>query len=81
LQAVWPPRGDSAGSVKIAVRYNSAEETMMNLGMPPNPVDYNVGLRHWETDGRLRAGVAGSNSHPIAACTIPRIGPNNSKPL
>jgi uncharacterized protein (DUF849 family) len=60
--------------MKVGVWYNSAEETLKALGMPPNPVDYNVGLQFWETDGKLRAGVVGSDSHPIAACLVPPVG-------
>src|SRR5271170_1297665 len=57
--------------MKIGVTYNSIEETLQALGMPPNPVDYNVGLQKWETDGKLKRGVVGSDSHPIAACLMP----------
>ncbi|HWO32534.1 MAG TPA: 3-keto-5-aminohexanoate cleavage protein [Candidatus Acidoferrum sp.] len=60
--------------MKVGVWYDSAEETLKALGMPPNPVDYNVGLQFWETDGKLRAGVVGSDSHPIAACLVPPVG-------
>ena len=60
--------------MKVGVWYNSVEETLQALGMPPNPTDYNVGLQLWETDGRLRAGVVGSDSHPIAACLVPPAG-------
>jgi hypothetical protein len=55
----------------IGVWYKSVEETLANLGMPPNPVDYNVGLQHWETDGKRWESVHASDSHPIAACMIP----------
>jgi uncharacterized protein (DUF849 family) len=60
--------------MKVGVWYDSAEETLKALGMPPNPVDYNVGLQFWETDGKLRTGVVGSDSHPIAACLVPPVG-------
>jgi uncharacterized protein (DUF849 family) len=57
--------------MKVGVWYNSVEETLTNLGMAPNPVDYNVGLQPWETDGKLQGSVIASDSHPIAACMIP----------
>jgi uncharacterized protein (DUF849 family) len=60
--------------MKVGVTYNSVEETLQALGMPPNPVDYHVGLQLWETDGKLRTGVVGSDSHPIAACLVPPTG-------
>jgi len=60
--------------MRVGVWYNSVDETLQALGMPPNPVDYNVGLQRWETDGRLRAGVVGSDSHPVAACLAPPAG-------
>jgi uncharacterized protein (DUF849 family) len=60
--------------MKIGVTYNSVEETLQALGMPPNPVDYNVGLQLWETDGKLSTGVVGSDSHPVAACLVPPAG-------
>ena len=60
--------------MKIGVTYNSVEETLQALGMPPNPVDYHVGLQLWETDGKLKTGVVGSDSHPVAACLVPPTG-------
>ena len=53
--------------MKIGVWYNSVEETLQNLGLPPNPTEYNPGFLLWETDGKLTKGVVGSNSHPIAS--------------
>jgi uncharacterized protein (DUF849 family) len=60
--------------MKIGVTYNSVAETLQALGMPPNPVDYNAGLQLWETDGKLKTGVVGSDSHPVAACLVPPTG-------
>ena len=60
--------------MRVGVWYNSVDETLQALGMPPNPVDYNVGLQFWETDGKLRTGVVGSDSHPVAACLAPPAG-------
>ena len=57
--------------MKIGVWYNSVEETLKNLGLPPNPTEYNPGFLLWETDGKLKTGVVGSDSHPIAYCMVP----------
>jgi hypothetical protein len=57
--------------MKIGVWYNSVEETLLNLGLPPNPTEYNPGFLVWETDGKLQRGVVGSDSHPIASCLMP----------
>ena len=57
--------------MKVGVWYNSAEETLAALGMPPNPVDFKKGLRRWETDGKRFAATMASDSHPIAACMLP----------
>ena len=57
--------------MKVGVWYNSVEETLSALGMPPNPVDFNKGLQHWETDGKRFAATIASDSHPIAACMLP----------
>ena len=60
--------------MKIGVWYNSVEETLKNLGLPPNPTEYNTGFLLWETDGKLEKGVVGSDSHPIASCLMPPPG-------
>jgi uncharacterized protein (DUF849 family) len=57
--------------MKVGVWYNSVDETLKNLGLPPNPTEYNPGFLLWETDGKLRTGVVGSDSHPIAYCMVP----------
>jgi len=57
--------------MKVGVWYNSVDETLKALGMAPNPVDYNKGIKHWETDGKRFAATIASDSHPIAACMIP----------
>ena len=57
--------------MKFGVWYKTTEETLAALGMPQNPVDYNVGLQHWETDGKKQGATIGSDSHPIAGCMLP----------
>ena len=60
--------------MKIGVWYDSVDETLKHLGLPPNPTEYNPGFLLWETDGKLTKGVVGSDSHPIAGCLIPPSG-------
>ena len=38
--------------MKIGVWYDSVEETLKNLGMPPNRGDDDRGFMVWETDGK-----------------------------
>jgi uncharacterized protein (DUF849 family) len=57
--------------MKVGVWYNSVAETLQHLGLPPNPTEYNPGFQVWETDGKLKTGVVGSDSHPIAYCMVP----------
>jgi len=57
--------------MKVGVWYDSVEETLKQLGLPPNPSEYNPGFLVWETDGKLKTGVVGSDSHPIAYCMVP----------
>jgi uncharacterized protein (DUF849 family) len=62
---------DARRIMKVGVWYNSVEETLRHLGLPPNPTEYEPGFQVWETDGKLRTGVVGSDSHPIAYCMVP----------
>jgi uncharacterized protein (DUF849 family) len=57
--------------LKVGVWYDSVEETLQHLGLPPNRSDGQKGFLNWDTDGRLRRGVVGSDSHPIAYCMVP----------
>jgi uncharacterized protein (DUF849 family) len=57
--------------MKVGVWYNSVDETLKHLGLPPNPTTYKPGFQVWETDGKLTRGVIGSDSHPIAYCMVP----------
>jgi hypothetical protein len=52
--------------LKIGTWYNSPDETLANLGLPPNRKDGQLGFIVKETDGRLRPPVGASDSHPIA---------------
>lgn len=54
--------------LKLGVTYKSVEETLFNLGLPPNRKDSQKGfITYPETDGRIhKAVVAGSDGHPLA---------------
>ncbi len=53
--------------LKIGVVYGSTEETLANLGLPPNRESGQRGFLVHTTDGRLREPVlAGSDGHPLA---------------
>ncbi len=56
---------------QVGVWYDSVEETLQNLGLPPNPMDYNPGFLVWKTDGKKTRGVLAGDSHPIAYAEIP----------
>lgn len=64
--------------LKIGVTYNSVEETLLNLGLPPNREEGQQGfIGYPATDGRMhKAFAAGSDGHPIAgesADTTPQL--------
>jgi uncharacterized protein (DUF849 family) len=52
--------------LKIGTWYSSPDETLANLGLPPNRKDGQLGFIVKETDGRLHPAVSGSDGHPIA---------------
>lgn len=53
--------------LKIGVTYNTVEETLLKLGLPPNREEGQTGfIGYPETDGRIRAYAAGSDGHPVA---------------
>jgi uncharacterized protein (DUF849 family) len=59
--------GDEARQIlKIGTWYNSPDETLANLGLPPNRKGGQLGFIVKETDGRLHPPVAGSDGHPLA---------------
>jgi uncharacterized protein (DUF849 family) len=51
--------------MKIGVTYNSVDETLQNLGMPPNRVGGQKGFTVFETDGKKRTDAPAGDSHPI----------------
>jgi uncharacterized protein (DUF849 family) len=64
--------GDDARRIlKIGTWYNSVEETLSNLGLPPNRKGGQLGFIVKETDGRLRPATTGE--HGIAGETVPAV--------
>jgi hypothetical protein len=57
--------------MKIGVWYNSVDETLQHLGMPPNREGGERGFMVWETDGKKSVAHAISDSHPMAYCMVP----------
>jgi hypothetical protein len=58
--------GDEARQIlKIGVWYNSVEETLANLALPPNRKDGQLGFIVKDTDGRLEEPDFSSCMHPI----------------
>jgi hypothetical protein len=51
--------------MKIGVWYDSVEETLQNLGMPPNREGGKKGFMVFETDGQKRTDHSMGDSHPI----------------
>ena len=52
--------------MKVGVWYDSVEETLMNLGLPPNRRDGEKGFLVWDTDGKKTVAKVAGDSHPIA---------------
>jgi hypothetical protein len=57
--------------LKVGVWYNSVEETLMNLGLPPNRRDGEKGFLVWDTDGKKTIAKTAGDSHPMAYCMAP----------
>jgi hypothetical protein len=49
--------------LKIGVTYKSTEETLEQLGLPPNRPDGNKGFLVHETDGKFRPAAQGGCGH------------------
>jgi hypothetical protein len=52
--------------MKVGGGYKSVEEALKNLGLPPNPTEYNSSFLPWETDEKKKLPVVASDSHRIA---------------
>lgn len=57
--------------MKIGVWYDSIEETLATLGLPPNRKEGEAGFLTWETTGRKAVAAVASDSHPMAYCMVP----------
>jgi uncharacterized protein (DUF849 family) len=55
---------------KIGTWYNSVEETLQKLGLPPNREVGQRGFLTWETDGKKKLSAAASDSHPMSYCLV-----------
>ena len=56
--------------MKIGVWYDSVEETLHNLGLPPNRKEGETGFLLWETDGKKSVAKTAGDSHPMAYCMV-----------
>ena len=52
--------------LKIGVTYKSTEETLANLGLPPNREAGQQGFFVYKSDGKLREPVLASDGHYVA---------------
>jgi len=57
--------------MKIGVWYNSIDETLTALGLPPNRKQGEPGFLTWETTGKKTVAAVASDSHPMAYCMTP----------
>ncbi len=57
--------------MKVGVWYDSIEQTLRNLGLPPNRRDGEKGFLVWETDGKKTVAKTAGDSHPMAYCMVP----------
>jgi uncharacterized protein (DUF849 family) len=54
----------------IGVWYDSIDETLFKLGLPPNRPEGQQGFVTWDTTGRHGVGAEASDSHPMAYCLV-----------
>ncbi|WP_433161812.1 3-keto-5-aminohexanoate cleavage protein [Kribbella sp. CA-247076] len=57
--------------MKIGVWYDSIEQTLRELGLPPNRAEGEPGFMVWPTDGRNHVAEVMSDSHAMAYCMVP----------
>jgi transposase len=57
--------------MKVGVWYDSIEETLHNLGLPPNRRDGQTRFLVWETEGKKTVAKTAGDSHPMAYCMVP----------
>jgi uncharacterized protein (DUF849 family) len=63
--------GEARNILKVGVWYDSVEETLQNIGLPPNRRDGATGFMVWETDGRKQVAKVAGDSHPMAYGMVP----------
>jgi hypothetical protein len=61
---------EARAQMKIGTWYDSVEETLQTLGLPPNRKDGQPGFIVWETDGKKGSAKTGGDSHPMAYCMV-----------
>jgi uncharacterized protein (DUF849 family) len=61
---------EARAMMKVGVWYDSVEETLQQLGLPPNRRDGQTGFLVWDTDGRKGVAKTGGDSHPMAYCMV-----------
>jgi uncharacterized protein (DUF849 family) len=52
--------------MKIGVFYDSVEETLRHLGLPPNRTEGQKGFLRYDTDGRIPQAAAAGHSNPVS---------------
>ena len=56
--------------MQIGTWYDSPDETLFKLGLPPNRPEGKQGFVTWDTHGRHGIGSEASDSHPMAYCLV-----------
>jgi len=62
---------DARQIMKVGVWYNSIEQTLRELGLPPDRKDGEKGFLVFRTDGQKTLPMLAGDSHPIAYCMEP----------
>jgi len=52
--------------MKLGVWYDTVEETLRHLGLPPNRAEGQKGFLRYDTDGRIPQAVAAGHSNPVS---------------
>jgi hypothetical protein len=61
---------EARAQMKIGTWYDSVEETLQHLGLPPTRRDGQKGFLVYETDGKKGQGKTAGDSHPMAYCMV-----------
>jgi len=57
--------------MQVGTWYNSVDETLLKLGLPPNRKEGEPGFLVWKTTGKKGLNAEASDSHPMAYCMVP----------